>query len=193
MKGAAMNTDARISDRRSGAMAKSLRWFAAAMLVVAIVGGGFWATTCPCGGVPGFVLRGELHDEPVQDWRFANAVSLCQIQINVGWLPHSVNLNCMATPAGDLFLSCSAGAKKYWCPRVAADHPGRLRLDGVVYPVVLNRVTDAPTLDAAWAARVQKLQNPQVRAAQPPGPGVSPDAQRPDTWWTFRVRSKASS
>ncbi len=188
-----MTTDASNSDRRSPAIAKFLRTFALVTLVVAVVGGGYWATTCPCAGVPGFALRGELHDEPVQDWRFANDVSLCQIQINIGWLPHSVNLNCMATPTGELFLSCSAGAKKFWCPRVAADEPGRLRLDGAVYPVVLNRVTDTATLDAAWTARVQKLQRPQVRAAQPPGPGVSPDAKRPDTWWTFRVRSKVSS
>ena len=172
---------------------KILLGFAAATLVVAVVGGGYWAAICPCGGIPGFVLRGDVHHEPVQDWRFANDVSLCQIQISVGWLPHSVNLNCMATPAGDLFLSCSAGARKFWCPRVGADQPGRLRLDGAVYPVVLNRVTDPITLDAAWAARIQKLQDPKVQAMQPPGPVPSPTAQRPESWWTFRVRSSAPS
>lgn len=172
---------------------KILRWIAVAALAVAVIGGGTWAATCPCGGVPGLVLRGEMREAPVEDWRFANDVSLCQIQISVGWLPHSVNLNCMATPAGDLFLSCSAGARKYWCPRVGADHPGRLRLDGVVYPVVLNRVTDPATLDAAWAARILKLQNPAVQAQQPPGPVPAADAKRPDSWWTFRVRSRASS
>lgn len=188
-----MKTDPSIPDRRSKAIAKFLPRFAAATLVVAIIGGGSWAATCPCGGIPGFVLRGEVHDEPVQDWRFANDVSLCQIEINDGWLPHSVNLNCMATPAGDLFLSCSAGAKKYWCQRVTPDHPGRLRLDGVVYPVVLNRVTDPSTLDAAWAARLQKLQDPEVQALQPAGAVPAPGAKRPESWWTFRVRSKAPS
>ncbi len=170
-----------------------LRWIAAATLVVAVVGGASWAVTCPCGGIPGFVLRGEVQQEPVQDWRFANDVSLCQIQISVGWRPHSVNLNCMATPAGDLFLSCSAGARKYWCPQVGTDHPGRLRLNGAVYPVVLNRVTEPATLDAAWSARILKLQNPAVQAQQPPGPVPSADAKRPDSWWTFQVRSRASS
>ena len=99
----------------------------------------------------------------------------------------------MATPAGDLFLSCSAGTRKYWCQHVGADHPGRLRLNGTVYPVVLNRVTDTAALDAAWAARVKKLQNPEVQALQPPGATPSPDAKRPDTWWSFQVRSSASS
>lgn len=165
---------------------------AAAALAIAFVAGGYWAVQCPCGGVPGFVLRGDERPEPVADWRFANDVPLCQIQIAVGWLPHSVNLNCMATPAGDLFLSCSAGANKFWCPRVGVNHPGRLRLDGAVYPVVLNRVTDPGTLDAAWAARLRKLQNPAVQAMQPPGPIARPDARRPDTWWSFQVRSAAS-
>ena len=36
--------------------------------------GGVWALTCPCAGTPGFVLLGDRHDEPVSDWRFANAV-----------------------------------------------------------------------------------------------------------------------
>jgi hypothetical protein len=163
--------------------------FAAAALVVAVAGGGYWAMTCPCDGTPGFVLRGEMHEEPVQDWSFANDVSLCQMQINVGWRPHSVNLNCMATPTGDLFLSCSAGARKYWCPQVEADEPGRLRLDGVVYRVVLNRVMDSSTLDAAWTARIQKLQDPEVQAMQPGGSAPALDTQRPDSWWTFQVRS----
>ena len=115
---------------RSSAMKRTILWFAAAVVVAAVVGGGYWAMACPCGGIPGSVLRGEVHREPVQDWRFANDVLLCQIEINTGWLPHSVNLNCMATPSGDLFLSCSAGTRKYWCQQVGADHQARLRLNG---------------------------------------------------------------
>jgi hypothetical protein len=162
---------------------------AAVLALLAVGGGAYWAMTCPCDGTPGFVLRGNSNDEPVTDWGFANDVPLCQIQLNMGWRPHSVNLNCMATPAGDLFLSCSFGEGKYWCPRVVPDHPGRLRLNGVIYPVVLNRVTDAPSLDRAWAARIQKLQDPRVQARQPGGRGTPPDAQRPDSWWTFQVHS----
>jgi hypothetical protein len=163
------------------------------VLLVAVAGGGYWALTCPCEGTPGFVLRGELQASPVTDWSFANDVHLCQVQISIGLRPHSVNLNCMATPEGDLFLSCSSGASKYWCPRVETNHPGRLRLDGDVYPVVLNPVTDPSVLEAAWAARVLKLQNPDVQSVQPPGSSTPPlDAERPESWWTFQVRSPAS-
>jgi hypothetical protein len=177
---------------RSKTLRRVLLGLTAAAAVVVLGGGTYWALTCPCDTLPGVVLLGEVHEAPVDDWSFANEVQLCQIQLNMGWRPHALNLNCMATPSGDLFLSCSAGAQKYWCPRVEADHPGRLRLDGVVYPVVLNRVTDPATLDAAWAARVQKLQNPVVQQVQPSGAVPSPDAERPESWWTFHVRSRAS-
>ncbi len=184
-----MGVPAAVPGRRSRTATGILLGLAVVALVAA-VGGGYWVAACPCDGVPGFALRGEARSEPVEDWRFANDVPLCQVQINIGWLPHSVNLNCMATPSGDLFLSCSAGATKFWCPRVGADEPGRLRLNGVVYPVFLNRVTDQATLEAAWAARLRKLQNPAVQVLQPGGAAPPPDAKRPDSWWSFQVRSK---
>jgi hypothetical protein len=181
------------SEPRPSAARRLVGWGVAAIALVMLGGGGYWALACPCLGTPGFVLRGEVHDAPVADWRFANDVDLCQVQISVGWRPHSVNLNCMATPAGELFLSCSAGANKYWCPKVEADEPARLRLDGVVYPVVLNRVTDPASLDAAWQARIAKLQDPAVQAVQPAGSGPPPvDAERPESWWSFQVRSASS-
>jgi len=161
----------------------------AAVAVVAAVGFYIYSSVCPCERTPGGFLLGERSEQAISDWSFVNDVPLCQIQLNMGWRPHSVNLNCMATPAGDLFLSCSFGDGKYWCPRVVPDHPGRLRLNGVIYPVVLNRVTDSPRLDRAWAARIQKLQDPRVQARQPGGRGTPPDAQRPDSWWTFQVQS----
>ncbi|MEJ2089823.1 MAG: hypothetical protein P8Y69_15375, partial [Gammaproteobacteria bacterium] len=128
---------------------------AAGLAIVAAAA--FWVVRCPCASVPGLVLRGDLHADPVTDWRFANDVPLCQIQLPMGWRPHSLNVNCMATPSGDLYLSCSFGERKYWCPRVQADHPARLRLNGVLYPVILNRETDPTLLDQAWRARVLKL------------------------------------
>ena len=168
---------------------KILLGAAAAVLLVVLLGGAYWATACPCGGTPGFVLRGDVQEQPITDWSFANDVPLCQIQIRVGWRPHSVNLNCFATESGDLYLSCSVGAQKYWCPKVEADEPARLRLDGNVYPVVLNRVMDPATLEASWAARITKLQKPEVERVQPGGVSPPPDARRPDSWWTFHVRS----
>ena len=164
---------------------------AAALALVVVAGGAVWTVNCPCDTTPGFVLLGDAHEEPVADWGFANDVSLCQIQIGIALRPHSVNVNCMATPEGALFISCSVGDQKYWCPRVRQDHAGRLRLDGVVYPVFLNREMDPGTLDRVWSARIRKLQKPHVHARQPGGGDPPPlDTPRPDSWWTFRVESR---
>lgn len=149
----------------------------------------YWLVRCPCDTLPGFLLRGDLSEKPVTDWRLANDVPLCQIQFTIGWLPHSLNVNCMATQSGELYLSCSFGARKYWCPRVTDGHSARLRLEGTIYPVLLNQERDPTRLDRAWQARVRKLQDPDVLALQPAGVAPPLDASRPDHWWSFRVRS----
>ena len=42
--------------------------------------------------------------------------------------PHSINLNCMATSAGELYLSCSVCEQKYWAARVDANESAVMRL-----------------------------------------------------------------
>jgi hypothetical protein len=93
----------------------------------------------------------------------------------------------MATPEGEMYLSCSVCDTKYWASKVGADERGTMRLDGVVYPVVLNRVTDPATMDRAFKARVDKL---QVHGG-PTNPAPPPDARRNERWWTFRVTSRS--
>ncbi len=188
-----MSAEPRIVETASDFVRKNLLVIAATLALVVVAGGVVWTMNCPCEGTPGFVLLGDTQEEPVADWSFANDVSLCAIQIGIWLRPHSVNVNCMATPEGDLFISCSVGANKYWCPRVGQDHSGRLRLDGVVYPVVLNREMDPAMLDQVWAARIRKLQKPAVQARQPGGGGEPPplDIPRPESWWTFRVESRS--
>ena len=53
---------------------------------------------CPCERTPGAYLFGTSAEGPVSDWKFANGVTLCEIQISSWLRPHSINLNCMATP-----------------------------------------------------------------------------------------------
>jgi len=186
-----MNGEREAAPRRRS-IKKIVGLAAAPVLALIVVGGVVWTTRCPCGAFPGFVLLGDVQDQPVTDWSFANDATVCQIQIGTTWGPHAVNLNCMATPDGQLYLSCGNGANKFWCPQVGARSLGRLRLNGVVYPVLLTRVTDEATLDAAWTARIKKLQNPEVRALQASGDTGSPpvDTPRPDHWWSFNVRSR---
>ena len=161
--------------------------FGVAALILIVAGGvGVWTTTCPCNRTPGFMLLGDMQTTPVTDWRFVNDIPLCQIQMYAGIMPHAVNLNCMATPDGQLYLSCSACETKFWGRHVEDNERGRLRVNGKFYRVVFSKVADPAELDRAWAARVKKL---QVYGEEPYNPTPPPDAKRPKNWGTFHLRS----
>lgn len=130
---------------------------------------------CPCAVVPGGWLLGEEFDGTVGDWSSANEVGLCQIQVSAG-LPHSVNVNCMAS-GEKLFLSCSNCMGKRWSSAALADPRGRIRIGDAVYPIMLRRVEDPATLDQAWTARSAKLGRPL-------------ETPRAVGWWSFQVESR---
>lgn len=148
-------------------------------LGVVLVGGtSYWAVACPCDRTPGLYLRGTAATAPVTDWSFANQVPLCQIQVDAGLLPHALNLMCMATSTGELYLSCAGCAGRRWATAALENNQARLRLNDTVYPVTLTRVMDPAELDRAWDARAAKAGHPNdVRSRQ-------------DGWWSFRVTSR---
>jgi hypothetical protein len=146
------------------------------LLVLAAAAIAVWTIQCPCERTPGGWLVGEVVDEPITDWSFANTVPLCQIQVSRGLLPHAINLNCMAA-AGRLYLSCAGCEGKAWSTAALARPEARLRLNGSVYPVRLTRVEDSATLDEAWRARETKM-------------GRDPDRPREAGWWSFLVESR---
>ena len=160
----------------------------AGVLAAGIVGFLIYSAACPCERTPGGFLFGAAADGPVDDWSFANEVPLCQLQIYAGIRPHSINLNCMSTPEGELYLSCSVCEQKYWAARVDANKSAVIRLNGVTYPVLLNRVKEPSRMDAAWNARIMKLQS---FGGGPYNPTPDPNARRPDHWWTFHAASKS--
>ena len=129
---------------------------------------------CPCEQIPGGPLGGVGKAGQVDDWSFMNEVPLCQVQVDRG-IPWSINLNCMATPAGDLYVSCSRCAGKSWSNTALERPAGYIRAGEDVYPVTLRRVTDSAELDTAWAARAAK---------------VGTDSARPDHWWSFALTSR---
>ena len=149
-----------------------------------------WSSVCPCDSSPGFLLLGESVTEPIEDWSFANNTPLCQLQVWAGLRPHSINLNCMATDEGELFLSCSVCASKYWAQHVGESESGVLKLGDRVYPVSVNREEISERLDKAWRARVLKL---QTHGGGPYNPVPALDAERPDHWWSFHVISRVVS
>ena len=160
-------------------MIKRIALSLSGLIVVALGGAALYlGTACPCDRTPGVALWGEVQTETVEDWSFVNETGLCQLQVDNGILPHAINLNCMSAN-GELFLSCSQCEGKYWSTVALGNPKGRIRIDGLVYPVTLSRVKIAGELDRAWSARPDKLH----------GVGHEVDDQRPDHWWSFRVRS----
>lgn len=161
----------------------SLTGVAVVAVLVAIVAAAFagwlaFSAICPCERTPGGWLFGDVVEEPVTDWRFANDVPLCEIQVyRWGTLPHSITLNCMATADGALYLSCAGCDGKVWSSAALADPRARLRLGERVYPVRLERVEDPEVLDRAWDARARKT-------------GRGDNEPRQAGWWSFRVHSR---
>ena len=157
----------------------------ASLAAVAVVLFLYFSLVCPCDRTPGAYLFGDVVAEEITDWSFSNDVPLCQIQVWAGIRPHAVNLNCMATPQGELFLSCGNCDNKYWARQVGDNEQGRLRLNGTVYPVAIKRVTDPRVLDQAWDARAAKL---QVHAAAD-NPAPAPGSRRGEGWGSFQLVS----
>ena len=157
-----------------------------ALVVAPLSGFLYWFFACPCERTPGGYLLGDAAEQQVADWSFANDVTLCQIQVSAGLLPHSINLNCMSTPGGDLYLSCSQCAGKRWSNRAVDNGTARLRLNHMVYPVTITRVMGPAELDRAWDARLTKLNSLSAPASAAPPVGTP----RPDHWWSFRVVSR---
>lgn len=159
--------------------------FFISLAVFAVAGFILYSSICPCERTPGGFLFGERVETPVADWSFANEVALCQIQVWAGIRPHSINLNCMSTQDGQLYLSCSSCESKTWSAAVGVAGKGSLRLEEMLYPVRLRRVMDSDELDRAWLARIAKLQ----RQASATNPAPAAGEPRPEDWWSYNVTS----
>lgn len=146
------------------------------LVIAAVIGFLGYFFYCPCERSPGGYLLGDVVEQPVEDWSFANEVALCQVQVSRGFLPHSINLNCMADQ-GDLFLSCASCEGKAWSTAALQDPEARLRIGEAVYPVRLRRVEEPVELDRAWQARARKT-------------GQGEGTPREAGWWSFAVTSR---
>lgn len=166
-----MKTEARA---QGGALAPVLGLLA----VIGVIAFAGYFLYCPCERTPGGWLLGDVVEQPVQDWSFANEEPLCQIQVFRGGIwPHAINLNCMAAD-GELYLSCASCQGKAWSTAALAHPDARLRIGDRVYPVRLARVEEATALDRAWNARARKT-----------GRGIG--TPRQEGWWSFRVVSRS--
>ena len=158
-----MSDERAIGERLVKALKRPAIGGPAALVVLLVIAFYGWSFTCPCERTPGAVLFGYEQPFPVDDWTFANEVTLCQIQINAGFRPHAINLNCFANDEGGLYLSCSSCDGKLWSGFAIRDPRAWLRLDGNVYPVHLTRIRPRRARHGVGRAARQARKSPPTR------------------------------
>ncbi len=105
---------------------------------------GVAACSGPVGPFAGGALSGEPHSGPVSDWSFAADVETVQLETNPD-SPHSVNtwigvINGQAYIPTSLILGAENPQEREWVQNISANDTARLRIEGTVYNVRLQRV-----------------------------------------------------
>ena len=148
------------------------------VVVTIVLAAGLPACLSPSDARPGLRLSGETAEVP-DDWSFSDSHREIALEVRAPYgLPHSVTIWC-AAPAGALHVAARNPDEKHWPAWVDAHPDVRLRIDGKVYVVRLERLEDPSEIArvrAAYAAKYQ-LERP-----------ASPDEGPPMRYW--RVRSR---
>ena len=106
------------------------------------------ACSGPVGLLPGGALDGPEPPAPA-DWTFAGSAGTAQLETRPDE-PYSVNL-AYTILGGRLYVN-AGDTETQWVENMSADPRVRLRVDGNVYALRAERVTDAAELDAFGAA-----------------------------------------
>ena len=114
----------------------------------------------PIGLMSGGALEGESRPAP-EDWSFAGDYGTAQLETQPAE-PYSVNL-AYTIVDGVLYVN-AGGSETQWVKNMSADPRVRLRLDGVLYELRAERVTDEDEIAAfsrAWLAQSTFRRDPQ--------------------------------
>lgn len=131
--------------------------WARGILMVAAVG--VFGCSGPFGFFSGGALGGDVKTVPT-DWSFAGASGTAQLETNPTD-PYSVNLAYTILPGG---LYINAGdTETQWVKNMDADPNVRLRIEGDVYELRAERVTDADEIarfGKAWTSQSSFMRDP---------------------------------
>ena len=130
----------------------------------------------PLERLPGARLVGNVVDAPIAGWRFVERAGQCQLETRPQY-PHSVTVNCWHVD-GRLYIGCMHCQDKVWSHYVDQTKLARVKIGSQIYPVILERATNAQEVASSWAARWDQL------ARVPPVPEV------PEHYWLYRVTSR---
>jgi hypothetical protein len=106
----------------------------------------------------GFGLRGEVHQQAVEDWSFTEDSGEIFIEtVTSYWIPHSVTAWCV-TVGNELYVSADDADEKRWVANVARNPNVRLEIKGKIYEQRLVPVADPTTIDAIDIGFVRKYE-----------------------------------
>ena len=122
--------------------------------------------------IPGGALHGLHHQGPEPDWSFLRDVLTVELQVDSA-SPHSVQIAVIERD-GEVFVPATLRPeRKRWSTTLLDDPAAVMRVRGVLYDRVAERVNDGASFDALLERAIEKY-NPSYFAA--------------DTTWFFRLR-----
>ena len=131
-----------------------MRLFTLLLLVLAAA-----ACNGPFGLLPGGALDGAVRAAP-DDWSFAGDRGTCQLETRPGD-PYSVNI-AYTILDGRLYVN-AGDTETRWVKNMSADPEVRLRVDGTLYELRADRVTQAAEIEAfaeAWTGQSMFRRDP---------------------------------
>ena len=127
---------------------------------------------------PGFRLSGEVVNEPISDWSFANEFQQIYLETRTWYqVPHSVTTVCAGIGeklyVPSIYYGGGEWPDKYWNSNVSSDPRVRLEIDGKIYEREAVVVEDPMEFQAALRALAAKYPFWQETLAKP-------ESERPD-------------